>query len=253
MSARLRDFDAAMRAHQVAITLPDDPTIDLLPDATRAAIARHWVHRASAERSVAVAFEALRPRLRATDAADVVLGLVDKAIDDERRHGDLCIRLAERYAGGSIAGGDPRDGTLPDFGTNDEPFEVLLTVVGMCCINESIASEWIRSCFQAATSPIAAAANRAHLQDEIDHARLGWAHLASNAVDAATKRRLEPWIPRLLRANVAEWKRPDDHLPPEGIPAHGHLSTPETDDVIDAAVRDVVLPGFAHVEVSSKQ
>jgi hypothetical protein len=141
----------------------------------------------------------------------------------------------------------PRDGTLPNFGTGDESIEVALVVMGMCCINESIASEWIRSCWQAATAPIALAANKAHLQDEIDHARLGWAHLSSSAISPAMKRTLATWIPKLLEVNVAQWKKPDEHLPPEGIPSHGHLSARDNEAVIDAAVRDVVLPGFAHV------
>jgi hypothetical protein len=236
-----------MRAHQ--IDLPDDPSIERLAEATRRAIASHWLRRAAAERSVAVAFEALRPRIRAVGAADIVLALIAKAIDDERRHGDLCVRLAERYQGEPVVSPDARDGTLPNFGTGDERLEVTLTVVGMCCVNESIASEWIRSCWRVATAPIALAANKAHLHDEIDHARLGWAHLASDAVSAVTKRELQAWTPRLLRVNVAQWKRVDDALPEEGVPAHGHLSRRDNEDVIDAAVRDVVLPGFAHVGI----
>lgn len=231
------------------LDLPDDATIELLPEPSRRAIAGHWLHRASAELGVAVAFEALRPRLRDVGAAEVVLALADKAIDDERRHGELCARLSARYLGEAVAVPEPRDGALPDFGTGDEPTEVALVVLGMCCINESIASEWIRSCWQLATSPTALAANKAHLQDEIDHARLGWAHLASSAVSPALKRTLRTWAPRLVRVNVAEWKKRDALLPEEGIPSHGHMSVGDHDDVIDAAVRDVVLPGLAHVGI----
>ncbi len=229
--------------------LPDDATIELLPGAARQAIAGHWLTRASAELGVAVAFEALRPRLADVGAAAAVLALADKAIEDERRHGELCARLAALYVGGAITIPEARAAALPDFGTGDEPTEVALLALGMCCINESIASEWIRSCWQTATSPAAVAANKAHLQDEIDHARLGWAHLASDAVGPALKTTLRTWAPRLLRVNVAEWKKRDAHLPEEGIPAHGHLAAAEQDDVIDAAVRDVILPGLAHVGV----
>ncbi|MDF2698283.1 MAG: hypothetical protein K0S65_6666 [Labilithrix sp.] len=229
------------------LELPADPTIERLPGETRRAIGRHWIHRASAELSVALAFEELLPRLRNVGAADVVLGLAAKAIDDERRHGELCARLAARYLGTDVETPAPRDGALPDFGTGDEPTEVALITLGMCCINESIASEWIRSCWEVATAPTAIAANRHHLRDEIDHARLGWAHLGSTAISGALRQKLRSWVPKLLVVNVAQWKKPDDHLPPEGVPAHGHLASADNDDVIDAAVRDVVLPGFAHV------
>lgn len=208
------------------------------------------MERAAAERGVALAFETLRPRLRDANAADVVLSLVDKAIDDERRHGDLCMRLAERYEGAAVPEAAPRgDGALPSFGTGDDAFELLLAVVGTCCINESIASEWIRSCFEASKAPLARAANRAHLQDEIDHARLGWAHLASTTVSDRDRLRLASWIPRLIAANVAEWKKPDRHLDEGGVPDHGHLAQRDTEAVVDAAVRDVIVPGFAHVHV----
>ena len=241
---------SASRAHANRIELPDDATIDLLPAPARQAIAGHWLHRASAELGVAVAFEAFRPRLRDVGAAAVVLALADKAIDDERRHGELCARLAARYLGETaVIVPEARAGALPDFGTGDEPTEVALLALGMCCINESVASEWIRSCWQVATSPAAVAANKVHLQDEIDHARLGWAHLASDAVGPALKRTLATWAPRLVRVNVAEWKKRDAYLPPEGIPAHGHLSAVEQEEVVDAAVRDVVLPGLVHVGV----
>lgn len=231
----------------VSIELPEDPTIDALDPDTRRAIAAHWLGRSAAERGVAVAFEALRPRLAAVGAAPAVLALAAKAIDDERRHAELCARLAARYLGEGVDAPAPRDGTLPDFGTGDERTEVALLVLGTCCINESIASEWIRTCFRLATAPTALAANRAHLQDEIDHARLGWAHFASPAVDDALKKRLGPWLPRMLATNVAQWKKPDAHLPAEGVAAHGHPSTDETIAAVDAAVRDVVLPGFALV------
>lgn len=240
------------RAHANRIELPDDATIDLLADASRRAIAGHWHHRASAELGVAVAFEALRPRLREVGASDVVLALADKAIDDERRHGELCARLAARYLGEAVVTvPDARAAALPDFGTGDEPTEVALLALGMCCINESVASEWIRSCWQVATSPAAAAANKAHLADEIDHARLGWAHLASRAVGPALKKSLAAWAPRLVRVNVAEWKKRDPYLPEEGLAAHGHLSAVEQEEVVDAAVRDVVLPGLVHVGVTT--
>jgi hypothetical protein len=222
-----------------------DPAIDALADDLRARIARHWLHRSAAERGVSLAFRALRPRLVDVGAAAPVLVLADKAIDDEERHADLCVRLASIYAGSEQPTPAARFDGLADFGTNDERLEVALTVAGMCCINESIASEWIRSCWQAATAETAVFANREHLKDEIDHARLGWAHFASEAIDRDLAQRVARRLPKLVEVNVAEWKKPDEHLPPEGVRAHGHLSREENEAVVDAAVRDVVLPGFA--------
>ena len=203
---------------------------------------------------MAQALRALAPRLAAVGAEPAVLALVAKAIADEERHAGICVELAERYAKRSLAPRAPleplapRGGTLPDFGTGDEALEVALLVLGMSCINESIACEWLRASYARATDRAAAEVHRAHLKDEIDHARLGWAHFASRAVSPALKAVIrERWVERVLAANVTEWQKPDEHLPPEGVPELGHLSQAESLEAIEAAVRDVIRPGLARV------
>lgn len=206
---------------------------------------------------MAQAFRALAPRLAAVGAEAAVLELVAKAIADEERHAGICVELAERYAKRSLTPRAPlepleplapRGGTLPDFGTGDEALEVALLVLGMSCINESIACEWLRASYARATDRAAAEVHRAHLKDEIDHARLGWAHFASRAVSPALKADIrERWVERVLAANVTEWQKPDEHLPPEGVPELGHLSHAESLEAIEAAVSDVIRPGLARV------
>jgi hypothetical protein len=229
------------------LELPDDPSVDALPGALRDAIGRHWALRAAAELGVARAFVALRPRLADVGAVPVVLALADKAIDDEQRHGELCARLAGRYLGAAVTLPAPRFDGMPDFGSGDEPLEVALTVLGSCCINESIAASWLRACFSASTSPVARAANKHHLADEIDHARLGWAHFASRAVTDDLRRRLRPFLARSLEVNVAAWREPDPCLPLEGVPEHGHLGAEAHRRAIAEGVDEVVLPGLAEV------
>lgn len=230
--------------------LPEDPSIAALAADIRVAIASHWAHRAEAELRVAKAFEALRPRLAGVGAAPPVLALADKAIDDERRHSALCTELASRYRGEAVLAASTGAAPLPEFGSGDEATEVALVVLGMCAVNESIASEWIRSSYRLATAPTAIYANREHLQDEIDHARLGWAHLAT--LDAEVLRRVRKFVPRVLEVNVAEWKKRDANLPPSGVPSHGHPSERDEIEIIDAAVRDVVLPGLALLDLGRR-
>ncbi len=232
-----------------SLKLPDDPSLEQLDPSVRAQIARHWADRAASEASVAVSFEALRPRLRAVGAEAPVLTLLDKAIDDERRHAALCNDLARRYAGEVVSASPPKSGALPDFETGDEPMEVSLLILGMCCINESIATHWIRACWKIATSPTAIFANREHLKDEIDHARLGWAHMASSRVSESLRARLRPWVPRLVAVNAAAWKEAHT-LPEDGIPAHGHLARVAHHRAIDEAVEGLVWPGLAEVRLA---
>jgi hypothetical protein len=227
----------------------DDPSPAALTPSIRAAVAESWRTRAASELRVGRAFGLMAPRLRACGAIDPVLDRLARAAEEEARHAALCVRLAGAYAGESIEAPDVGDVELPRFGAGDEELECALVVAGMCCINETVATAWLGACLDAATTPIAAAANRAHLADEIEHARLGWAHLASRAVSPETRRGLARWVPALLEANAPAWEREDPGLPREGIPAHGILGVEETRRVVREAVRDLVIPGFGHVGV----
>jgi hypothetical protein len=70
----------------------------------------------------------------------------------------------------------PPSAALPTFGCEDERLETALLVAGLCCVNETIATAWLEASLRAARTELARAANRVHLRDEIDHARLGWPH-----------------------------------------------------------------------------
>jgi len=218
----------------------------------RRAIAEHWRRRARSELEVGRAFAAMAPLLASRGADATVVRLLERGARDEQRHAALCMELASTYAGEPLEPPFIVDVPLPTFGERDPDLEIALLVSGMCCINETIATAWLSSCLSAATEPIAVAANRAHLRDEIDHARLGWAHLASRAVSPEIRDALAARLPALLAANLPGWERADALLPDEGIPEHGHPSTTTSRRVVHDAVRDVVLPGFAFVGVDSR-
>jgi hypothetical protein len=226
-----------------------DPSLQALPDPLRVAMAKHWARRARSEARVGQSLLALVPRVRAVGGSPVVLHWLEVAGQDEAVHSELCRRLAESYAGERVEPVEARPVTLPEFGCEDERLEVLLLVTGTCCINETLATAWLEANVAQARAPIARAANRLHLRDEIDHARLGWAHLASPAVDEDLREALADCVPRLLAANLAVWLRADDFTPPEGVPGHGVCAHADTVTIIERALQEVVLPGFHHVGV----
>ena len=226
-----------------------DPSVAALSSAQRAAIAGHWKHRARSELQVGRAFAAMVPLLREQRASSAVLDRLERGAEEEERHSEICARLAETYAGEAVARPKIDSVPLPRFEVGDEELELALLVAGMCCVNETIATAWIGACLSAAEAPLAVMANRIHLYDEIEHARVGWAHLASDAVSDATRRALGPCLPRLIEANAPGWERDDPSLPPEGVPAQGHLPFETSRRVFADAVADLVLPGFAHVGV----
>lgn len=222
-----------------------DPSVAELDPALRARLGDHWRSRARSELEVGIAFSAMLPRLAASGAPDVVLRDLAASADDERRHAAICMQNACIYAGRELPGPGEVAAPLPLFGAGDPALEDALLVTGMCCLNETVATAWLGACLEASTAPLAVETNRAHLADEIRHARLGWAYLAS--LPASRKDALAAWLPALLEANAPRWL--DDPTP--ACPAHGHLGPERTREVVLAAVRELVIPGFEHVGVAS--
>jgi hypothetical protein len=229
----------------------DDPSVLALDDRRRRAIAAHWTHRATSERRVGLAFDKMVPRLQRWHAPPQVIDLLKQSASDEARHSLICTRLAETYAGEPCTPKDVGDVPLPNFGTGDDELETALLVAGMCCVNETIATAWIAACHAVSQAPLASAANRLHLQDEIDHARLGWAYFASETTSRRIRDAVAECLPRLLQANVPQWELDDPELS-EGIAEHGHLDTMTSRQVIHESVRDLVIAGFAHVGVDTR-
>ncbi len=232
--------------------LPDrDASLEALTEVERAALVRHWQRRAGSEQRIGLAFRQMVPLLRAVGATPIVLGLLELSAADELRHAEICIAMAERYAGAQVTLAERDSVALPSFGAADERLEAALLVAGTCCVNETLATVWLEQSLAASSTPLSVFANRAHLRDEIDHARLGWAHLASDALDADLREALAECIPRLLSANLPLWLEPDPFIPLAGIAGHGQPPHAEVERAIQHAVSELLLPGFAHVGLAS--
>lgn len=223
----------------------DDASVDALDATTRARLSRRWEERVRSELEVGLAFEDLALRLRAVGAERVVVDMAERSATQERVHAELCQRLAERYGDRTVSM-PPLDYASPRFGYDDERFEVLFLIAGTCCVNETLASVWLRRCAEVATAPLARAVNQLHLREEVLHSRLGWAHLASRAVDVAMRRELGRRLDDVIAVNAAQWVAEEKHLD-EGVPTHGYPSLADTRALIDHAVDTIVRPGFAHV------
>ena len=222
----------------------DDPAIARLDGASRAAMARHWCRRAWSEGQVATAFAALHAGLVEVEAEAVVRGMIERAAEDEVRHSGVCAALAGAYRGDEVAGWRGEGVALPRF-DEARAVEVTLQVVGMCCVGETLATVWLESCLAGARTPLARAANRVHLREEVGHARAGWAHLAA-ARTAEHLAIVEQYVPAFVRAGVREWLAAGSDLPVgTGLEGHGVLSPAQHRAAIVRGAREVVLPGFA--------
>jgi len=226
-----------------------EASLETLSDTDRLALSRHWLRRARSEARISLAFSKMVPLLREVRAAEVVLELIALSAEDESRHSLVCVHLAERYAGRALEPLALGETPLPAFGSEDERLEAALLVAGTCCINETLATVWLGAALRAARTPLTRAAHRAHLRDEVDHARAGWAHLASPALDGELRAELGACVPRLLAANLPLWLEADPLLPIDGVSGHGAPDHATSERTMRAAVHDLLLPGFEHVGV----
>lgn len=232
--------------------LPErDETIEALPAATRGLLADLWARRASSELAAGQAFAAVERELIALAADPAVLALARKAVEDEPRHSELCRRLAESYGETPVPAPEPPPVELPGLEPADPELRRHLLVVAMCCINETIACAFVEACLADAEGPLVRAIHREHLSDEIDHARIGWAHLASSRVDPAVRAQVARWLPRLLEANVRHWEERIRLLPEAGVPGHALPPVAALIRAAHDAVEQVILPGFEHVGVDT--
>src|SRR6185437_10554110 len=99
-------------------------------------------------------------------------------------------------------------------------------------------------------SPTAKTATRRLLRDDLNHARIGWAHLASPFVGAEERHHVGRALPTLLRLGHEGWI----HEPraPFDEPAHGVLGPEGFPALMKKALEEIVLPGFDHVGVDTR-
>lgn len=214
------------------------------------AIAAVWESRAAAEGSVHAYATHILEDLRTADADRAVIELAARMVADEERHVAICIDVASQIAGRAIATPRPRPIVDP-LRDVPMPLRATLRVVATSCIGESFACAWVDESARETRPPWLHATLRRHLADEIVHARVGWAHLASSRVRDAERHAIAEWLPRLFAANLHAWRTFDPRWPSEGFPEHGLPSHADTRRWIDDALRDLVLPGFDELGVDT--
>lgn len=223
--------------------------MDGLEDAARLQVGQYWQGRSAAELHVADGFSKLREILAEAGGDEIVLRLIDRTVKNEHQHSRLCHRLAIRYLGREVDEPPAVPARLPPLDEAPAEARATLHMAGLCCVNESIATVWLERCAARSTAPLARGVNQLHLSDEVLHARVGWAHLASRAVTGAVRAEVGRWVVPLLKSNVGIWLGPDVTKQAGGVPGHGLPLAEEHRQVVLGAVRNVVIPGFQHCGV----
>ncbi|MDB4994807.1 MAG: hypothetical protein JWM74_2239 [Myxococcaceae bacterium] len=228
-----------------------DASIDRLADEERAALATVWLARAATERRVADAFEVIHDALAALKTEGEVLRIAKRAVDDEYRHAELSRVVASRFAGTELPPPALLALRVPEHPGASEELRHTLHIVGQCALNETTASLFLEACLAHATGELASAALRELLSDEIDHARIGWAHLAS--VRPEIRAAATPWLLPLTKKNLGIW-RESPRAPASGdvMTAHGAPPADVIEDALVTAVKDLILPGFKQAGIDAR-
>ena len=223
--------------------LEGDATVEKLSDAERADVAAVWHARAATELRVAESFRVIRDALRDLRADPMLCDLAERAIDDEHRHAEICRVTASRFAGRELDPPAELVLVVPEHRGASAELRSVLWVVGQCCLNETIASAFLEAAVATSHAPMANRALRELLSDEIDHARLGWAFLASVAPELRVQ--IGPWLPAMARANLKMWRSsPRDYPMTDALARQGAPREAVVEDALVTALRELVVPGF---------
>ena len=216
--------------------------MDGLGSEERERVAAYWWQRALGELTSWHAFQHVLSDLRAENAAPAVIELAERAVQDEYAHAQFCREWAVRF-------GHP-DGELVPRGERPIAFrgateaENRLLRIVLCCMNETVGCVVLRHVRTALTMPELRELNRRHMADEVQHSRVGWAHLAT--LDDKQRKFLGLWLPALLRLVKQSWCEGTEQEHEELVP-FGYFSLRLLRAAHDEAVQSVILPGFQHL------
>jgi hypothetical protein len=215
----------------------------------RRAIGNVWLARAQGESATAETFQLISEGLAALHSEPEIITLANEAIEDELRHAERCWELACIYADRELAKLPPLTLNFPTYAGASEELRHTLHVVAQCCLNETTASAFLERSLQLAASAQVRSTLRELLGDEVRHARIGWAHLASPRLSTATRQAVAQWLPQLIATNLRMWRRRPAVVVEPVYPEHGVLAGATIDEVVEVALDQLILPGLRHVGI----
>jgi len=213
----------------------------LLGDVVLEQVARVWRHREGVEWEAATLFRRLASDLTAVGASHAVIELAVRAGQDEVDHALRCRRLVDRFAPNT-----PPIERIPVPGLGPSTLDLrertLYAAVAMSCITETLSSALLLRMRETATDPAVRSTVDAILKDEIDHSRIGWAHLAWEAQrgDVAW---LSEHISAMLRG--AYGSDLDGMAGPVDARGYGILPPSDVRELAQHTIATVIGPGLA--------
>jgi len=216
-----------------------------LPPDVRKLAGENWAFRWNVERDAHLRFVRMAGRLQQFGSPEGVVALAKKAADDEVRHTALCADLAARY-GSTVDADKPASIHEVSPSRLAEPESLTYEVIAACCVTETESAGVLTTLLASEPDPKVREVLHAIARDEVDHSRLGWAHLAH----ARTVQKLDymaELLPIILGGTVT-----DALFAPATEPAlesplllrAGILPHSQKRQVFVRMLREVVFPGL---------
>jgi len=182
----------------------------------------------------------------------VVQGARDAA-EDEARHRDLCAVLATRFGEPNAKSHIPPRGRIGRSGMPQRD-RLLWETVAVCCISETMNTSLLTRCQEVAKDEQISTTLHELLKDEVKHAQLGWAHLASERA-AGRGGFLRDILPAMLDASIEPgFLDGKMELPwTEALFDYGELPLSELIQIYCETLTEVVFRGLDAMGVDTSQ
>jgi hypothetical protein len=217
----------------------------------RTALGQEWRARMIQEHLAVGAFAEITTELATNGCDAVVLGLAARASSDEVRHADVCARIATTMLGAPAIPRRLRGvPSIPPHAGSTPADRTLLHVVEMCCLSETFTGVYLTEMLARSTNQAMRAAIEYLLEDEIDHGRVGWAHLAACARDGRAAC-VASALPAMLDRTVADVMRAGQasNEPRPLAEGYGQIGPRDAARIFAATLANVILPGFETIGI----
>lgn len=221
--------------------------------AARALAAQVWRRRARAELEAASRFSRLADELAAVGAVSPVVTMARDAASDERRHAEQCAALVRELGGEPLALGPAPPAREVGPRTLGARERVLYEVVAMSCITETLSAALLGELVSQAVDPVVRENMHRILRDEVDHARLGWAHLAAER-ERGVGDVIGAHLPAMLAGTVAAevlFSAEAEDPAQDALSGLGALARGESRRIFSETMRLVVFPGLRRFGVET--
>lgn len=216
------------------------------PPHVRDAVAGMWRYRERVEHEAAALFAELAAELDRAGFPSLA-ARARTAAADERRHAVRCRAIVDACRP-DLAPLTPRTlSVAPPGGDTDPARRALYASVAMGCVTETLSCALLVAMRDVAEFGPTRAAVDEIVKDEIEHSRIGWAHLAAAAArDDVTW--LAPHVAAMRAAALAHdvAELPSTSAGAADLSVYGILPRAWVTIIVDACWRDVIVPGFAH-------